>query len=729
MAIGAKVKGITIQFDGDTTKLGAALKDIDNKTKGVDRSLKQVNRALKFNPKNTELVAQKQTLLKQKIDQTNQRLEALRATQRKLDDDPSVDKTSQDYMELRREIITTESRLKHFENEQKKLNRYKFTQLGKSFQNVGGKIKAVGRTITTTMSIMGAAAVYAGKKLIDMSQQQAQAEQKLAEIYKTRMGVDKEAVKSTLELTQAQQALGVVGDEVQIAAAQQLATYAKTPATVNAILPALNNLLVQQKGLNGTQEDAVGLANLFGKAMMGQTGALKRAGISFTKAQEEILKTGNEEEKAAMIAEVVTQNVGNMNAEFAKTDAGKIQQAKNALGDMGEEIGAILLPAVADLVKWLRDNLFPKIKEFINWMKEHPQIAKFALAIGGISVVLGPLIMLIGSFASALGAIIGLLPTIGAAFTALLSPIGLVVAAIAAAIAIGVLIYKNWEKIKAFLIKTWEAIKNAAQAVGNAIANAFKAAWNAVKTAWSVVVAFFQKIWEGIKAAFKFVVNFYKTIFTTAFNAVKFIWNKATGFFKTIWGGIKRVFGAVVGFFKGVFSRAWTAIKNVFKGVGRFFGNLWDIIKNKFSKLGKAIGGAISGAVASGINGIISFIEKTINGAIHLINGAIKLINKIPGVDIGKIKDVKLPRVNWNAKGGIFDHPTVLQGVGEAGAEAVIPLDKFWRKMDAIAENAGGTDNITINVYGTQNMDVDALATAVQKKIIQLQKRRTNAWA
>ena len=99
MAVGSKVKGITIEFNGDTTKLGRALSDVDNKTKAVDKSLKEVNNALKFNPKNTELLAQKQQLLGQKVDQTKERLKLLQETQKKMDDDPSVDKTSQDYME------------------------------------------------------------------------------------------------------------------------------------------------------------------------------------------------------------------------------------------------------------------------------------------------------------------------------------------------------------------------------------------------------------------------------------------------------------------------------------------------------------------------------------------------------------------------------------------------------------------------------------------------------
>ena len=149
MAVGSKVKGITIEFNGDTTKLGRALSDIDKKTKTVDQSLKDVNDALKFNPKNTELLAQKQQLLGQKVDQTKERLKLLQNTQKNLDKDPSVDKTSQQYTELRREIIETESKLKHFEAQVKELDHIKLTQLGESFKSVGDKMKNIGQNMTT----------------------------------------------------------------------------------------------------------------------------------------------------------------------------------------------------------------------------------------------------------------------------------------------------------------------------------------------------------------------------------------------------------------------------------------------------------------------------------------------------------------------------------------------------------------------------------------------------
>lgn len=486
------IKGITISFGADVSQLNAGLKKAQGTINKTQAELKQINQALKFNPGNTVLLKQKFELLQRSVQETQSKLKQLKDMQKNMDAS-GVDKNSAQYRELQREIVKTEDQLKSAENELKRfgsVGKQQVLAVGQAFQSAGAKIKSAGRTITTTVSVYGMAGIYAGSRLIEMSEKQAQAEQKLAEIYKSRMGVGKQAVASTLQLASAQQKAGVVGDEVQLAAAQQLATYAKYPSTVNTMLPALNNLLVQQKGLNGTQEDATALANLFGKAMMGQTGALKRAGISFTEAQEQVLKYGTEEEKAAMIAEVVQQNVGNMNAEFAKTDAGKIQQAKNELGDMGEEIGAVLLPAVADLVSWLQANLLPKLQTLITFLQQHPAIAKFALAFALITAVLGPVLMIVGSFISMIGTIITIAPAVGAAFTAMTGPVGIVIAAIAAAVAIGVALYKNWDTIKAKASEIWGNVKNAVSVFVNQIKTNFNTlktnvtnVWNAIKNA------------------------------------------------------------------------------------------------------------------------------------------------------------------------------------------------------------------------------------------------------
>lgn len=271
-------------------------------------------------------------------------------------------------------------------------------------KNVGKRMASIG----VRASVAGAVLVGIGKKLLEANSVQTQAETKLTEIYKSRMGATEEAAKSTMKYASALQKTGVVGDEVTLSGAQQLATFAKMPSTVNKLLPAMDNLLVQQKGYNGTAEDARNIANLMGKAMQGQVGALTRVGISFTEAQEKVLKYGTEEERAAMLSQVITDNVGEMNKAFAKTDEGKIQQAKNTLGDMAEELGAILLPALASIAKWLSNHVLPKLQKLISTAKKHPIIGKIAVAITAILAVGGPLLMLFGGMAVGLSSLIGL---------------------------------------------------------------------------------------------------------------------------------------------------------------------------------------------------------------------------------------------------------------------------------------------------------------------------------
>lgn len=142
-----KIKGITIEFDGDTTKLGNALKKVNEQAKGVDKDLRAVNKALKFNPKSTELIAQKQTLLRQKIKQTQGQLEAFKAAESQMRAS-GADENSQEFMELRRNIIEAESKLKHFNAELEKTKRAKFDQLSKSFKDVGSKMQTVGQGMT-----------------------------------------------------------------------------------------------------------------------------------------------------------------------------------------------------------------------------------------------------------------------------------------------------------------------------------------------------------------------------------------------------------------------------------------------------------------------------------------------------------------------------------------------------------------------------------------------------
>ena len=611
------IKGITIEFGADTTKLNGALKKTQGTINKTQSELKQINRALKFNPGNTVLLKQKFELLQRSVKETEGKLKQLKDMQKQMDA-RGVEKTSSQYRELEREIEKTQSQLKQAEGELKRfgsVGKQQALAVSNAFKMAGGKIKSAGRNITTSVSVWGMAGIYAGGKLIDMALDQAEAELKLEKVYKSNMGASKKAAKATMEYASALQQQGVIGDEVTLAGAAVLAQYADTPEAINNILPAMDNYLAKTKGLDATQQDAEAAAKIFGKALNGNYTTLERNGIVLTDAQKKMLDEADAEEKAAILADIVAQKTGNMNEELANTDAGKIQQAKNAIGDMGEQIGAVLLPAVADMVAWFQDNVLPILQKFIDFMQQHPQIAKFGLVLAGIVAVAGPLLMFIGSLISMIGSLAAVATALDVALLPVIGVVAAIVAAIAAAIAIGVLLYKNWDKIKAYA----------------------------------------KSMWKTIKTTFAKLKNDMTKPFTDAWAKIKGIWDKLKGLFPL--------------------------------KIGKIFSNL-KIPKIKIQ----------GGKAPYGLGGM------------------------------GKKPSIK---VTWNKKA--MDNPylfsnATLFGAGEAGDE-VLYGRKALMKDIASAVGGAGAGDIIVNVYGSDNMSVSDLADAVQQKLIQTQKRRTQAWA
>ena len=177
------------------------------------------------------------------------------------------------------------------------------------------------------------------------------AEVKLQTIMQQRMGATDSMVESIKTLCSAQQQIGVIGDEVQLSGAQQMATFLSEKESLDKLIPAMNDLLAQQNGLNATEQDAVSIGNMMGKAMQGQVDVLQRVGISFSDAQKHVLQYGTEEERAAILSEVIRQNVGEMNKRLAETDSGRMKQFSNTIGDIKEQIGSLLMPIDGIIIK------------------------------------------------------------------------------------------------------------------------------------------------------------------------------------------------------------------------------------------------------------------------------------------------------------------------------------------------------------------------------------------
>lgn len=220
--------------------------------------------------------------------------------------------------------------------------------IGSSIEHVNGlmgTLNKVGNLVGLGIGITSVAAagnylIGTVNRAISVYQSAQQQQMKLTTIMRQRMGANNEMIASINSLIGAETKLGVVGGGAQRAGAQQLATFLSTEGALKTLIPAMNNLAVQQHGYNVSAESMVGLGNLMGKVMQGQTAALRRVGITFSEAEEQALKYGTEEERAATLAKVITNNVGEMNKVFGQTPEGQKIQATNRLAGAWANLGS-----------------------------------------------------------------------------------------------------------------------------------------------------------------------------------------------------------------------------------------------------------------------------------------------------------------------------------------------------------------------------------------------------
>ena len=290
----------------------------------------------------------------------------------------------------------------------------------------------------------------------------------------------------------------------------------------------------------------------------------------------------------------------------------------------------------------------------------------------------------------------------------------------------------------------WEGIKNAFKVIVDWVSDIFKKAWDNVKKAWNNATDFFKGIWNGIKNVFSTIGTWFKDKFTSAWNNIKSAWSSVKTWFKDKWTGIKDTFSSVGTWFKDKFTSAWSNVKNAWSGAKSWFSDKWGSIKGVFSNVGGWFSDKFSSVkdkVSSPFTKAKSTIETTFNKIKHTIKSAIEKVKgyfkfswslpkpKIPKFSVsggkapwGLMGQGSLPKISikWNKDGGIMTRAMLfgatgntLLGGGEAGHEAILPLDKLWSQLDnqfdrqnailsnAVATGAGansGPVNITLKI-------------------------------
>lgn len=384
-------------------------------------------------------------------------------------------------------------------------------------------------------------------------------------------------------------------------------------------------------------------------------------------------------------------------------DVSKFVEGIKAIGKICTEVGKGILTTIKVII--------PKIEMAIKTIE-----SILTGTAGGVILVIAGIVTAVTNFVSMLKdgfswikemlMIVGIaLVAVGAIILGAPALITAVIAGIVAAIAtLVVLIKQHWEEIKEFFSKLGQNICDTFSNIGQWIGDKFNEAKGAVMNAFQNIGQWFVDRKNDICNAFSDIGNWFMDKFNNAKDGVQNAFQNIGNWFRDRKNDITNTFSNIGSWFSGKFQDAYNGITKVFSKIGTFFKNIWNDIKNTFTNLGTSIGNAISGAVKTGINGVISLIEKTINTAIRLINGGIKLINLIPGVSVGTINTLNLPRL---AKGNVaYDETLAIFGEYSGASnnpEITTPQNIMRDTFEDVLSNYGGNSNnrpiyLTVNV-------------------------------
>ena len=247
--------------------------------------------------------------------------------------------------------------------------------MDRQLEKAGNQVKAFGRKIKDGMKSVakwaaigfGALTAAAGvfiKQSIDAAKDKLKADKLLETNLMKQANFKKEHIQMLKDEASALQDVGVVGDDVAIAGAGQLAIYKLKADQIKTILPIIDDMVAKEKGFNGTQEDAIAMADVFGKAVEGKTKGLVKYGVSLTDAEEKLFKTMKREQRVEFLNKKLTAAIGGTNKALRETDEGKIVAAKGAWGDMQAELGKKLMPKLGAIAEWFHSKI-PAIQDFI----------------------------------------------------------------------------------------------------------------------------------------------------------------------------------------------------------------------------------------------------------------------------------------------------------------------------------------------------------------------------
>lgn len=698
-----RIKGITIEIDGNTTPLQRALAGVDKSLQTTERSLKDVNKLLKVDPGNVDLLRQKQEYLGRAINDVKEKLKIEKEAYEQLKNaDPSEENAEKQKI-LEREIIDTEQALKKYES-----------QLDETESELQGVNKETGKAADSTDKLERETEQAEGAQ-DKANQGWTAARQVLADMVTRGIQLAIDAVKRLAKaMVEAVQDAGDFADEILTLSTQTglatdtlqefryMAELIDVPVdTVTGSLRKLTNNMQSAASGTGSAYEAF---SALGVAVTDSSGHLRRAEDVFYDTIDALGSMNNETERDAYSMDIFGRSAQDLNPlieagsdaieDFAQEahEMGYVldDEALESLGAMDDSFERIKLQLEA-VRNQIIVEMAPAIEEMANAFLEWARTVDWSEVAQKLGEVLHAVIEVVGFVIDhkevVIAALVGIASAIAgataaqwamnAAMTA--NPIGLIITAVGGLTA-------------ALLV--------------------FEEKTGHVSWSWQVTIDAFRSSIERTKAVFERIIQ-------NTVRSFQFLYQN----FVNVIQGIKNIFASARDFITNSFTSAFHNVTSRWMDIGKFFSDKWERIKEAFNNVGEFFRSKFQAAYDA-VTGIWSRITG------FFANLHIQLPHiRLPHFNISGSFSLSPPRVprlsvDWYDKGGIFTQPSII-GVGEKRPEFVGALDDL-RKI--VSEESGNqTINITVNAAAGQNEN--EIANLVMQKMQHAVNRKGAVYA
>ena len=584
-----RIKGLTIEIDGNTTKLSKALEGVNKDIRNTQTQLKDVEKLLKMDPGNIELLQQKQELLNKAVGDTREKLLKLQEAQRQMDAS-GVDKTSSDYQALQREIIATEKSLKDLEKQAVNSNAtmQKIAQTTKNVANGASKVAQATKGVSMAaggalagLASMGVKAAADADELATLAKQTGLSTDALQKMSYASELIDVDVTTITGAIAKMKKGLdsnAATFEQMGVSIKDANGDYRATEDIFNDIVKALSEID------NETERDITAM-QIFGKSADELAGIIDDGG--------EALKTLGQEaqDKGLIISEDDINNAAELDDSIQKLK----KELSGSFGQAAVKVAQALTPLlekVAEAVEKIADKIANVSPETIEMMA----------VILAIIAAISPLAGIISAIATAVSVIVPILAALNAVLAA--NPIILIIMAVIAAIALLVVaitqIVKHWDEIKAKITEVWEHVVEKFTAIKDAVVEKFNAVKEKVLGVFTAIKDFATEKFNAVKEGISTAVNAAKETVSERLGAMKQA-------FEENGGGIKGAMAAAWEGIKGYYTAGFSFLDKI---TGGKLTEIKDAITNKFREIIDAAKNWGKDLIQNMIDGILGMIDK-----------------------------------------------------------------------------------------------------------------------